>query len=368
MDLNRRTAKQLSLWQERVHDLNSIRDNVKKTRLVKLSNYVVGHNTVILKMESEQTIRSFKIRGAMFAMIRNQESLRDRGVVANSGGNHAQAVALAGWELGIPATIIVPSTVPANKIQATRRFGATDGSFILDNSPSTFAEAKALAMNIAGIDQNGNLPSDIDEYPQYISPYDDPKILRGTATLVPEIYDQLYQAGYARPHSLHVPVGGGGLIGGIADVNAEQGHMFDLIGHGLEGANSGARSLRSHAPVYIENPNVLVEGLAVNAVGEQVHQRMRDGKIDNIYTSTLRETGMAYRWYIAHAMPDLGVDISNIEDVWNNLPELSSIVAVSGLFKYLQESGVRNKTHLVIITGGNVDHEHTMDALHAADC
>ncbi len=368
--LEKQTPEQAQLWQERLHDVALVRQAAIESPLIELPERVVGDNKVFLKMESAQKIKSFKIRGATYAMASEQAELQQRGVVADSGGNHAQGVALAGRELGVPTTIIMASLVPDNKVEATRHFGATDGSFTLDTTPVDFVAAKQQAKQLAGIDESGRLPAHPEQYPKYLSPYDDPAILRGTATIVPEVVEQLGKLGVTKLDSLHVPVGGGGLIGGIADVNAEQGHLFDLYGHGITDADSGARSLHSPVPVPLAGkPNILAEGLAVTVIGDQAHQRMKDGKITDIYTTTVQEVGQAYAWYIEHVLPVLGVDSHDQEAVWHNLPEMSSMVAIAGLFKHIRQTGVRQQTHVVVVSGANINRERSqvaIDAAHAA--
>ncbi len=362
-----RTSEQAFLWQERLDDLALVRRAAIESPLIELPEPIEGNNRVLLKMESAQDIKSFKIRGATYAMASRLEELRERGVVADSGGNHAQAVALAGRTLGVPVAIIMAALVPDNKVEATRGFGATDGSFTLDTSPSDFVEAKKQAKRFAGIDEQGRGSADPRQYPYYLSPYDDPAILRGTATIVPEVITQLERKGIERIDTLHVPVGGGGLIGGIADVNAEQGHLFDLYGHGITNADSGARSLHSPVPVPVAGtPNILAEGLAVTVIGDQGHQRMKDGKITDIYTSTVEEVGHAYAWYREHVLPLLGGNPHDTETAWQYLPELSSMVAISGLLNHLRRTGARDQTHVVVVSGGNTNRERSQAAIDAA--
>lgn len=365
--LKNQTPEQAGLWQERLDDLAVVRQAAIESSLVELPDMIEGSNKVYLKMESEQKIKSFKIRGAAYAMASERAELVKRGVVADSGGNHAQGVALAGRELGVPVTIIMASLVPDNKVEATRAFGATDGSFNLDTTPVDFVAAKSQAKAMAGIDADGNLPSDPENYPKYLSPYDDAAILRGTATIVPETVGQLEALGVNQVDAFHVPVGGGGLIGGIADANAEQGYMFDVYGHGVTDADSGARSLHSPTPVPLSGqPNILAEGLAVTVIGDQAHQRMRDGKIKDIYTSTVEEVGQAYNWYINKVLPIFGVDKRDIEAVWDNLPEMSSMVAISGLFKHIRETGAHDQTHVVLVSGANINRQRSQVAIDAA--
>lgn len=358
-------SEQKKSWKNRVADLESISDITRKSRLIRLSNYVVGHNEILLKMESDQDIKSFKIRGAAFEMSTYNDHLKDRGVVANSGGNHAQAVAYASHKLDIPAIVLMDKSIPDGKVEATRRFGAKDGSFMLDTSSEDFAAAYQKALLIAGYDNDGNPPVDYENYPKYLSPYDDPAVVRGTATIATESLLQIHELGYKTPNSIHVPIGGGGLISGISDVSHELGHLYNVVGHNMQGSESGRLSMHSEKPIYIPHPNYLAEGIAVNAIGRECHRRMKQRMIDDVFTSTLADTGMAYRWYIDAVLPELGVDISNEQDVWDNLPELSSIVAISGLFKYLSEYRIQNQTHLVVVSGGNTNHLRTELALNA---
>jgi len=342
-------------WPERLDDLETVRQTTIESRLVAVPTPVEGNNQVLVKLESEQEIKSFKIRGATLAMARHLDELRECGVVADSGGNHAQAVALAGKNLGVHVRIIMANVVPEDKVRATRHFGAKDGTFDLDTTPNSFVDAKVRAKAFAEV--NGW---------KYLSPYDDPDIVDGTATLATEIMKQFEAADVPPPDATHVPVGGGGLISGFADVYRELG-ISGLYGHGMTGADSAARSLHSPEPVPVEGtPNPLVEGLAVKVIGNEVHQRMRDGKITDIYTSELRDVGKSYTWYIEHVLPILGVDTDNEEAVWANLPEVSSMVAVSGLFKHIRETGARNQTHLVVISGGNINREKAKIAMAAA--
>lgn len=360
------TERREELWRERLHDLGMVRQAAVESPLVEVPTYIEGDNRVVLKLESAQEIKSFKIRGATYAMASNLEDLRRRGVVADSGGNHAQAVALAARELGVPAEVIMASVVPEEKKEATRNFGATDGSFVLDTTPEDFVVAKVKAKLKAGINEDGSLPDDLENYPKYLSPYDDPDILRGTGTIVTETMLQLARQGLRMPDTFHVPVGGGGLIGGVADVNAEQGHLFDLYGHGITGADSGARSLHSPEPVPVAGkPNLLAEGLAVTVIGNEGHRRLKDGKVDDIYTSSLEEVGEAYDWYAREVVPMFGVDTNEKEALWSNLPELSSMVAISGLFKHIRKTGAHNQTHFVLVSGGNINRERAQTAMDA---
>jgi threonine dehydratase len=340
---------------ERVRDLDAVRQLAVETPLVEIAHELPNGNRVFLKLESAQPVRSFKIRGATYALVSHLDDLRRRGVVADSGGNHSQALAFAGARLGVPVKIIMASVVPKLKVETTRRFGATDGSFEIDTSPPDFVVAKEMAKRVAA--REGR---------RYLSPYDDEDIIRGTATLVPEILRQLAERGADLPRTAHLPIGGGGLISGPADVAAELDRPFALYGHEIVGADSAARSFDS--PVPVEVPGELsryAEGLAVRVMGARPHQRLRDRKIEGVLVSTLADVGAAYDWYRSAVLPRLGVDSGDEEEVWSNLPEVSSMVAIAGLLRYLRESEARDQTHLVVVSGGNLDRTSARAAMAA---
>jgi threonine dehydratase len=347
----------MTINEQRLADLEVVRETTVTSPLLRLDAPVGRGHTVWLKLESAQVVGSFKIRGATYALANHAPELRRRavGVVADSGGNHSQALALAGARLGVPVKIVMASVVPDRKKRATEAFGATDGSFHLDTTPADFVRAKVSAKATA--EQEGW---------HYLSPYDDEDIIRGAATLVPEFLEQLQRQGAAIPDAVHVPVGGGGLISGIADVNSEHRRLFALYGHGIVDADSAARSFHSPAPVpVVGEPNRYAEGLAVKVMGDRPHQRLRDGKVDGMYVVDLAAVGQAYEWYTEVVLPQLGVDPRDPKRSRDHLPEVSSMVAVAGLFEHLRASGAESQSHLVVVSGGNTDHANVRAAVEA---
>jgi threonine dehydratase len=275
--------------------------------------------------------------------------------VADSGGNHSQALAFVGSRLGVPVKIIMASVVPQMKVAATRRLGAIDGSFEIDTSLPDFAVAKEAAKRVAAMEGR-----------YYLSPYDDEDIIRGTATLVPEVLRQLAERGADVPRTVHVPIGGGGLISGPADVGAELDRPFALYGHEIVGADSAARSFDSPIPVEVAGElNRYAEGLAVRVMGTSPHRRLRDRKVDGVLVSTLADVGAAYDWYRSAVLPRLGIDPADERRVWSHLPEVSSMVAIAGLLRYLRQSEARGQTHLVIVSGGNLNRASATAAMAA---
>lgn len=336
----------ITLPAARLDDLATVGSLAARTPLV----HVAGPRgtRLWLKLESGQEVRSFKIRGATYALSCRLEEVRRTGVVADSGGNHSQALALAGARLGVPVRIVMAAVVPEGKQRATQGFGARDGSFVLDVSPPDFPSAKARAREVAATDGC-----------RYVSPYDDEDVIRGAATVLTEALDQLREYAEPLPASVHAPIGGGGLISGLADVTAELGHPFVLQGHEITGADSAARSMHSDEPVPVPGPlNPYAEGLAAPMVGACAHRRLRAGLVDGVRVATLAETGEAYDWYRRAVA-------KTTDWSWDRLPEVSSMVAVAGALRWLEENDVHGGDHLVVVTGGNTDPVKATAALRA---
>src|ERR1700756_708163 len=154
-------------------------------------------NRVLLKREDQQVVHSFKLRGAYNRIVRLTEAQRARGVICASAGNHAQGVALAGQRLGIPAWIVMPRTTPPIKVEAVRMLG---GKAVLHGD--AFDDAAAHAAELA--EEKGLV---------MIPPYDDADVIAGQGTVGKEILEQV---GNGALDAVFVPVGGGGLLAGVA--------------------------------------------------------------------------------------------------------------------------------------------------------
>ena len=164
---------------------------------------------VWIKFENRQFTAAFKERGALNKLAQLSDAEKERGVIAASAGNHAQGVAYHGRRLGIPVTIVMPVTTPFNKVQHTRAFGAR---VLLEGH--TFDEAKAFAENVR---QREGLT--------WIHPFDDPQIMAGQGTIGLEMLDEAPDL-----EMLVVPIGGGGLISGIATAAKARNPKIQIIG------------------------------------------------------------------------------------------------------------------------------------------
>lgn len=206
--------------------------------------------TVYLKREDLQPVRSYKIRGAFNFLLQLDAGERERGVVCASAGNHAQGFARACNELDITGVIFVPKTTPRQKIDRIRHFGGEDHTVVIDGS--TYDDASDLAKSYAR--RTGAL---------LVSAFDDPRTVAGQGTIAAEIHQQLPQD----PDVVVVPVGGGGVLAGIAAYAAE--HMPDtaVIGAEPAGAASMTAALAAGEPVTLSSVDAFADGAAVRRAG-----------------------------------------------------------------------------------------------------
>ncbi len=203
---------------------------------------------VWFKREDLQPVFSFKLRGAYNKIAHLDEATRGRGVVAASAGNHAQGVALAAQRLGCRATIVMPVTTPQIKVDAVRALGA---EVVLhgDTFEGAFAHSQSLQAASGAT---------------YIHPYDDPDVIAGQGTIGMELLRQMPRG----IEAVFVPVGGGGLIAGIAAYLKRLQPGIRVIGVEPVDADALHRSLAAGQRVKLEQVGLFADGVAVSQVGE----------------------------------------------------------------------------------------------------
>ena len=201
---------------------------------------------IYLKLENLQKTGSFKIRGAAYTLLTRREYIGPSGVVTASAGNHAQGVALAASMAGVPSTIIMPVWASLSKQEATRNYG---GNVIL--SGSDMRESLAAAREIA---ETG---------PRFIPPFDDRDIVIGQGTIGLEIGDSLPEV-----DMVLVPVGGGGLISGIAGAIHQLRPKTRVIGVQAQACPSAVEAIRKGSPFPVNSTPTLADGIHVRQVGE----------------------------------------------------------------------------------------------------
>jgi threonine dehydratase len=226
---------------------------------------------VRLKCENLQRAGSFKIRGAMNALLQLDEEQRARGVVAFSSGNHAQGVALGARFLGIRATIVMPENSVRAKVEATEAYGAT-----VVQAGVTSATRDNVAREVA--EKSGA---------SVIPPFDDERILTGQGTVGLEIVEE-----WPEVTTIVVPLGGGGLLSGTSLAATSLDPGIDVFGVEPAAGNDGEQSFRSGRIVTIDPPQTIADGARTLAIGQRnfaiIRERVRN--IVSVDDATLLET------------------------------------------------------------------------------
>jgi len=226
---------------------------------------------VRLKLENFQRTGAFKIRGAMNRIATLSDEEREAGVVTASAGNHAQGVALAAQRAGVDATVVMPRFAPVSKVKATRGYGASVRLEGVD-----YDEAQAYAHEL-----------ERDEGRTYVHAFDDPVVMAGQGTLGLEVVDDCPEL-----DTVVVPIGGGGLISGVAVAVKAQLPDVRVVGVQAEGAASAAKSLAAGEVREIDSVDTIADGIATRAVGEETFAVMAE-YVDEVVTVDDREIALA---------------------------------------------------------------------------
>jgi len=276
-------------------------------------------NTVYLKREDLQPVFSFKLRGAYNKMALLNEHERALGVIAASAGNHAQGVALSAKRLGIKALIVMPKTTPEIKVKSVKARGAKIVLFG-DSYDDAYTHAKELAKEKGMV---------------FIHPYDDPDVIAGQGTVGLEILRQ--QTGDL--DAIFVPVGGGGLIAGVAVYVKFVRPDIKIIGVEPDDADCLNRALKANRRVIIKQVGLFADGVAVKQVGkEPFHLAHRF--VDEVITVSTDEICAA---------------IKDIFDDTRSVAEPAGALAIAGLKKYVEREKISGKTLVAIDSGANIN-------------
>lgn len=217
--------------------------------------------TIYLKRENMQKVRSFKIRGAYYAIHQLSDREKERGVVCASAGNHAQGVAYTCNEMKIPATIFMPVTTPQQKIGQVRFFG---GQFVTIKLVGDTFDASAKAAQ--EFTQSEGLT--------FIDPFDDANVQAGQGTVAYEIYMQA-QAEGVNFDKILVPVGGGGLISGVSTYLKDVSPDIQIVGVESNGARSMRAAFDKGRPIALPEIDKFADGIAVQKVGKTTYEVAR---------------------------------------------------------------------------------------------
>jgi len=226
---------------------------------------------VFLKLENFQRTGAFKIRGAINCIATLSEAERDAGVVTASAGNHAQGVALAATRAGVDSTIVMPKHAPISKVKATRRYG---GRVVLHGVD--YEEAQSRAHEI-----------EREEGRTYVHAFDDEAVMAGQGTIGLEILDQQPDV-----ETVIVPIGGGGLIAGIATAIKSQRPDVRIVGVQAEGAASVPDSLAAGEIQSRESVDTVADGVATRSVGQRPFEIIQK-RVDEVVTVSDEEIALA---------------------------------------------------------------------------
>ncbi|QEN07867.1 threonine ammonia-lyase [Oceanispirochaeta crateris] len=271
-------------------------------------------NDIYLKPENLQLTGAFKIRGAYFKISRLSSDEKKMGLIASSAGNHAQGVALAAQMQDVKATIVMPKTTPLIKVEATKNYGA---EVILkgDCYDDAYQEARRL-------EKDQNLV--------FIHPFDDPDVMAGQGTIGLEILEELKDV-----HSILVPIGGGGLIAGIATAVKAINPNVKVIGVEPDGARAMTDSLFRNKIQTLEKVNTIADGVAVKTPGTHTFSVIKD-LVDEIITVTDSELMESFLLLLErHKL----------------IAENSGVLSLAALNKLK----IRGEKIVSVISGGNID-------------
>ncbi|HEM3287341.1 TPA: threonine ammonia-lyase IlvA [Streptococcus suis] len=217
--------------------------------------------TIYLKRENEQRVRSFKIRGAYYAISQLTDDEKSRGVVCASAGNHAQGVAYTCQEMQIPATIFMPITTPQQKIGQVKFFG---GDYVeIRLVGDTFDESAKAAQDYT--QESGKT---------FIDPFDDENVQAGQGTVAYEILEEAVEQTISFDQIL-VPIGGGGLVAGVSAYLKEHAPEIKIVGVEASGARSMKAAFDKGRPVKLDQIDKFADGIAVQKVGKSTYEVAR---------------------------------------------------------------------------------------------
>ncbi len=286
------------------------------THLTKLSTRL--NNQIYLKREDQQPVHSFKLRGACNKLSTLSEKECIHGVIAASAGNHAQGLALAANKLGIKATIVMPKTTPDIKVDNVRRFGGEVR--LVGNS---FNEAQTAAADYAQA-ENKTL----------IHPFDDEDVIVGQGTVAKELLQQQPNADV-----IFVPVGGGGLLAGMAVYLKQLSPNTKIIGVEAEDSACLKAALDAGKPVDLEQVGLFADGVAVQRIGEKTFRLIQRYCDDVITVST----------------DEICASIKDIFEQTRVIAEPAGALSLAGLQKYCATSEKNNQSLVAILSGANMN-------------
>lgn len=236
------------------HAAYVLKDEARKTDLIAAPDLCEGRN-IWLKTENLQVTGSFKLRGAYYKMSQLSKEEKEKGVIACSAGNHAQGVALAAAKNNIESIICIPDSAPISKIEATKRYGAK-----VELVKGTYDDAYARALELQ--QEQGRI---------FIHPFDDESVIAGQGTIGLEILDQMPDV-----EAVIVPIGGGGLISGVAFAIKSLRPECKVYGVQASNAASMLKSIQKGKSITLDGVSTFADGIAVKRPGDITFSMVRN--------------------------------------------------------------------------------------------
>ena len=269
-----------------------------------------------LKADCLQKTGAFKLRGAYYKIATLSDEEKRRGVIACSAGNHAQGVGFASRDMKIPATICIPAAAPISKIQATRSYGA---NVVLVDGVYDDAYAEAVRLR----DEQGLT---------FIHPFDDYRVMAGQGTIGLEILEQLPDVDV-----ILVPIGGGGLISGVAACAKQINPRIQIIGVQAEGAPAIANSFRTGERTPSDTVHTIADGIAVKTPGEKTFEYIKQ-YVDRVVTVSDDEIASAVLLLLERC---------------KQVVETSGAAPLAAVLN--NKVDVKGKKVVCVLSGGNID-------------
>ena len=296
---------------------SNIKDSVKKTPLLEcptLDEITGGH--ILLKLENLQRTGSFKVRGALNKIMHLSEEDKKKGVIASSAGNHAQGVALGAREAGIKATIVMPENAPISKVEATKSYGAR----VVQNG-TIYDHAYSKAVEIQK-----------EEGLVFLHPFDDEYVIAGQGTIGIELLDEFKDL-----DAIFVPVGGGGILSGIALAAKSIKPSIKVYGVEAENAASMKAALKNGGPLALDSAKTIADGIAVAKVGNLTYEIVSK-YVDDIISVSESEIVSAVLFLLEKSKV---------------VAEGAGATSLAGILS--NKIDVKGKNVCAVISGGNID-------------